>query len=86
MLWNFLFRLIFNVIFIYCKDIEICPSSLAAYLDAAEFKVSECKPQLKQHQLFSSNVPQLNQEINLTDLVEWVGAAVLEIEWLVYFI
>ena len=48
--------------------------------------MSECKPQLKQHQLFSSNVPQLNQEINLTDLVEWVGAAVLEIEWLVYFI
>jgi len=61
-------------------DSEICPSSLAAYLDKAQFKVSECRPQLTQHQLFGCSVPQLNQDTDLADLVEWVGAVVLEIE------
>jgi len=61
-------------------DLELCPSTLAAYLDLAQFKVSECKPQLKQHQLFNSSIPQLNQETDLADLVEWVGATVMEIE------
>jgi len=59
---------------------EICPSSLAAYLDAAQFNVSECQHQLNQHQLFNREVPHLNQETDLVDLVEWVGAAILEIE------
>ena len=72
-----------NILVVYSQDLELCPSTLAAYLDLAQFKVSECKPQLKQHQLFNSSIPQLNQETDLADLVEWVGATVMEIEWLV---
>lgn len=60
---------------------EVCPSSLAAYLDLHGFPVAQCQPQFKQHQLKNIKMPILIGDSDLGDLIEWVGVAALGVEW-----
>jgi len=63
-------------------DSEICPSSLAAYLDLNKFTVKQCKPKTSLNRLYNLSVPVIEdgETLEMLDLVEWVGAASLNIE------
>jgi hypothetical protein len=65
-------------------DEEICPSSLAAYLDLQRYSVIQCKSQFDKRQIQNVQVPQLNENQNSTeicDILEWSAAASLNIQW-----
>ena len=70
-----------NIVFFV--DPEICPSSLAAYLDHKKIKVQQCKPHFILNRLYNLPVPQIKEDetVDIQDLVEWVGMASLKIEW-----
>jgi hypothetical protein len=63
------------------SDPDICPSSLAAYIDLLGFQIIQCVPSLEKIILNQTNVPLLCPETDLLDIVEWVGTAALNIKW-----
>lgn len=60
-------------------DVDICPSSFAAYLDLLGFGVAQCKPMFEERILTQTHIPMLHPETDLLDVIEWVGAAALNI-------
>ncbi|XP_057380182.1 ribonuclease P protein subunit p40-like [Daphnia carinata] len=60
-------------------NVDICPSSFAAYLDLLGFGVVQCKPKFEERILTQTDIPMLHPETDLLDVVEWVGAAALNI-------
>jgi len=66
---------------IFTADPDICPSSLAAYLDLLGLQVVQCLPAFEENILNQIKVPLLCTETDILDVVEWVGAVALNIIW-----
>lgn len=81
--WKISVHFTYNFLNGFYSDSEICPSSLAAYLDLNKFTVKQCKPKTSLNRLYNLSVPVIEdgETLEMLDLVEWVGAASLNIEW-----